>query len=197
MTTKVLLTLAAPIVTLAVVLSPAQASIITVKFEAVASGSIDNVDFTDESILVTTNYNTENVTTFANGFFVINESAVIQVGSSAFNVTSTTSHAFNNDNSVATFGNDDTQFDAIILESPVFATYDGSTSLGPIAGDAFFSSAAEFNTDGGEIEFADASFVSTVFQSAAVPEPSAFAVWALGCIAMFAKRRTRAAPPQT
>lgn len=172
--------------------SQSSAVLVTTTFEAVASGDIDNVDFTDESIVVTSTYDTDNITTFPQGFFVINDSAMIQVGTLTLNVTSITSHAFNNDNSVATFGNDDIEIDGIILESPVFATYDGSTSLGSITGDAFFSGSAFFNTDGGVITFAEAFPVSTSFQAVAVPEPSTFAIWTLAGMAIACSRCTAA-----
>lgn len=162
---------------------------ITYTFETVTSGEIGDVAFTDQPVVITTMADTDNIITESFGYFVINDSATIQIGGTTYDIANTTSHAFNNTFGSATFGNDDVGIDSFVLENGAFSTYDGSTSLGPIVGGAFIDSGVDFDTVGGSnIEFDGGFPITTTFTATLIPEPASVGLLALGGLMLLFRR---------
>lgn len=169
--------------------APAFAIPITYTEQAVASGSLDGVAFTDAAVVLTMTNDTANVTGSAPVFTNFGTSTVSVAGGAPETFTNTT-HVFSNQG-VTTVGFTEA-LDILDDVNASFATYDLTTAIGPIVGTPLFDTGHSFDTNSGAFILSSVSgnvtFTATL---AAVPEPSALALLAVGLAGFLGVARLR------
>jgi len=162
---------------------------ITYTEQAVGSGSLDGVAFTDASVVLTMINDTGNVTGSAPVFTNLGTLTVSVAGGAPETFTNTT-HAFSNQR-VTTVGFTET-VDILDDVSASFATYDLTTAIGPITGTPIIDASTSYPTSSGAFNLSSVSgnvtFTATL---AAVPEPSALALLAAALAGLFGIARLR------
>lgn len=171
---------------------PAAATTMLFQFEGVVSGSIDGVDFTDEAFVVTTTADTADITSFSDGFSVLNDSATLEFpnlnGGTVLDVVDPTTVNVNTTVGAVTFGNDRTHHDNVLAWDPAFTAWDLTSPIGPITDDdGFLQTPAALQTLGGDLRFADATAMVT-FQASVVPEPATLVLLLAGGVALMRRR---------
>ena len=177
-----------------------KANLIIYTYQGVGSGSIGGISFTDASFTVTAQGDTSARVTIAPGFSIQNTSASITIDAlGTFNFITATqffvNHTSINSNpsvgfSIAT-GADIFDFGP----QPVFATWDMTTSIGPITGDNGYtftpSNYGILNTTGGVLAFLSPPppGIPTTFEATVVPEPSTLLLLGSGLIGLAGLRR--------
>jgi hypothetical protein len=156
---------------------------ITYTEQAVGSGSLDGIPFTDASVVLTMINDTANVT----GSPPILENfgtATVSVAGGAPETFTDEIFVFSSQAAPSVVGFADQTLLLNILDdvSASFATYDLTTAIGPIIGTPIFNPGQSFSTSSGAFSLSgiagNVTFTATV--AAAVPEPSALALLAAG-----------------
>lgn len=173
----------------------ARAESVTYTVSDTASGSIGAQTFTNQVITVTFVGDTTNIS--GNPGFYTNTPGVATInisGLGTFTFTGSTEFFDNQGEEAA--GIADTSVGSILdTYNSAFATYTGSTSIGPLSGSVFYSSAYDFNTSGGILNLSSARSTSTltaIVGAAPTPEPSSFALLGstlLGAAGLFRRRK--------
>ena len=174
----------------------ARAMPITYTEEATASGSLNGVVFTDDTVVLTmSNVDTNNVT--GGPLFVISGTATLSVnGGSPVTFTDPIQVFSNEFVSVAGFWDAGftTPIDILDTSNAAFAAYDLKSFIGPISG-APIISAISFPTTGGAFILTNVGPVggptSTFTASPAIPEPSTFALFGAALAGLGVIRRRR------
>jgi hypothetical protein len=175
--------------------SPSFGAQITYTMEATASGSLDGITFTDATVLLSMNNNTTNVTTDGLGDFENAGTATVSVGGGPA-VTFTGPIQVILDQSDTGIGFEDLSVDDILDEfNASFATYDLTTSMGPIVGGSAFNAGSSFATTGGAFVLTSAGDATFTAATTAIPEPSSWVMMLTGsaCLGYAGYRRARAA----
>jgi PEP-CTERM motif len=181
--------------------SPSFGAQVTYTIEATASGSLGGIAFTDVTVVLMMNNNTTNVTNSAPGDFGNVGTATVSVGGGPA-VTFTDSIQVFSTQSVTTVGFDDLSVGDDILDdfSASFATYDLTTSIGPVVGSSEINPESSFATTGGVLVLTtagDATFTGAAPTGvgSAIPEPSSWAMMLIGFAGLgyAGYRRARAA----
>jgi len=157
------------------------------------SGSLGGTPFTDALITLTANADTANVTnTFSGQLFLVNNASttvdVAGIGPGIFTEVITTSVYHPNQ----TAGISDPSAGILDVVNPVFATYDLTTSVGPVSGSAHFNIGLVFPTTAGNFEIDSTSGQGT-FQATSVPEPATLTLTAIGAFGLLFYRLQRPA----
>ena len=180
-----------------------KADLITYTYQGIGSGSIGSTPFTDTAFTITAQGDTSARVTISNGlitdgFSIQNTAASITIGASGpFNFITATRFFVNNssiqDNpsvgfSIAT-GPDIFDFGP----QPVFATWDMTTSIGPISGTHGItftpSNYGIVDTSGGVLAFLSGTGIPTTFEATVVPEPTTLQLFGSGLIGLAGLRR--------
>src|SRR5262245_37704814 len=164
----------------------AQAEPITYTFSATGSGSLGPNPFSNASVTLTATSDSSMVTMEEPGLFVVpNLTATVSVsglGAAAFTIPTST---FDNQATSAA-GINGLSFvfpDILDLLNPALATYDLTTSIGPLTGPALFNPGRRFPTTSGDFVLNSVSS-NVTFQAILVPEPSSLALLGLGTAAL-------------
>jgi len=175
----------------------AQAGALTYTFEAVASGELGGIVFSDEHFVITAIGDTSNRSSFPNGFTILPDSAQITFddlnAGAPIDITTRTSVNVNTRFDGVTFGNDETQWDMVLLFDPALDGWELLTPLSPITGQGFVSSSAVLDTSAGSLKFDDAN-ITTTFQALspsviAVPTPATLALAVPAVFGLLSHRR--------
>jgi PEP-CTERM motif len=180
--------------------SPSFGAPITYTEQATASGTLNGTPFTDATVLLTMNNNTTNVTNGPPGLFFNQGTVTLSIGGGPAVTFTDPTHVFSNQNSPAGVGFEDVGSSEDILDtlSASFATYDLTTSIGPIVGSSVINAGISFPTTGGALVLTsagDATFTSVASETNAIPEPSTWAMMLIGFAGLgyAGYRRARAA----
>jgi PEP-CTERM motif len=175
--------------------SPSFGAQITYTLQAIASGSLDGISFTDASVFLSMNNNTTNVTGGPSFFENVGTTTVSVGGGSA--VTFTDPIQFFSNQSLTAVGFEDQSSDDILDSvSASFASYDLKTSIGPIVGSSEFDPSSSFPTTGGAFVLTSVGESATfTAATSAIPEPSTWAMMliAFAGLGYAGYRRARAA----
>ncbi len=175
--------------------SPSFGAPITYTMEATASGSLDGITFTDATVFLLMNNNTTNVTTSGPGDFENSGTATVRVGGGP-TVTFTDPIQVISDQSTPGVGFEDLSVDDILDGvSASFATYDLTTSIGPIVGSSLFNAGSSYATTGGAFVLTTVGDATFSAATTAIPEPSSWAMMLIGFAGLgyAGYRRARAA----
>ncbi len=165
---------------------------ITYTEQAVGSGSLDGVAFTNATVVLTMVNDTANVTGSAPLFTNYGTSTVSVAGGAPETFTDRT-EVFSAQ-SAPSVGFADMTLLVDILDdvSASFATYDLTTAIGPIIGTPVINATQFFPTDSGAFNLSgitgNVTFTATL---AAVPEPSALALLSAGLAGLLGLARIR------
>jgi PEP-CTERM motif len=177
--------------------SPSFGAPITYTEQATASGSLNGVSFTDATVLLTMNNSTTNVTTGGPGLFFNVGTVTLSIdGGPAVTFTDPT-HVFSDQGPPAGAGFKDVSRSEDMLDtgSASFATYDLTTSIGPIVGSSVINDGLSFPTTGGAFVLTSAGEATFTAATNAIPEPSTWAMMLIGFAGLgyVGYRRARAA----
>lgn len=171
---------------------PAFAVPITYTEQAVGSGSLDGVAFTDATVVLTMINDTANVIGGPALFENIG-TATVSVADGAPETFTDAMEVFSAP-AIPGVGFSDLTLGVDILDNvnSTFATYGLTTSIGPITGAPLFSAGVSFPTDSGAfILHGVTGNVTFTASLAAVPEPSALALLAAALAGLFGVARLR------
>jgi hypothetical protein len=195
-TNRILPAVVLGIASIFVAASPSFGAPITYTLETTASGSLGGTPFTDATVTLSMTNNTTNVTNSGPGDFENVGTVTVSIGGGPAVTFTDLTQVFSNQ-SVSTVGFEDLAVDDILDSiSGSFATYDLTTSIGPIVGSSEFNSGSSFPTTGGAFVLnsvgESATFTS---ETSAIPEPSTWAMMLIGFAALgyAGYRRARAA----
>jgi hypothetical protein len=176
--------------------SPSFGAQVTYTIEATASGSLGGIAFTDEIVILSMSNNTTNVTSSGPGHFENVGTATVSVGGGS-PVTFTDSIQAFSDQPITTVGFEDLSVGDDILDSlrASFATYDLTTSIGPIVGSSEVNVDSSFATTVGPLVLTSAGDATFTGATTAIPEPSSWAMMLIGFAGLgyAGYRRARAA----
>lgn len=155
--------------------TPASAAPITYIFEGTTSGSLDGVDFEDESFTITALADTDNIDA-SDGPIVVHDAVTIELLGMVLDVFTRTTTWVNTGGGLVGFGNDEREFDLLIGPfDPIFETWDLASPVGPITGRGFISEGGDrIATSGGQLDVVDdfdTQITFTAVTAAEVPEP--------------------------
>ena len=132
--------------------SPSFGALITYTEQATASGSLDGISFTNATVVLTMTNNTTNVTTGGPGFFENVGTATVSVGGGSPVTFTDSIQVFSNQSATSVGFADLSVGDDILNDvSASFATYDLTTSIGPIVGSSEINVGSSFATTGGAL----------------------------------------------
>jgi hypothetical protein len=161
----------------------ARAATITYTFTGTATGSLAGDGFADESFTITLVGDTDNVTSSGGEFFNQATSASFTVGSTSGTLTGLVNEAILNTDPMSprvAFGQANSMgFVAEAVQNGSLASYDLKTTFPLTSGTPEFI-AQVFETSVGSLEFDSASLASFEATTGSVPEPSTWAMMAVG-----------------
>jgi hypothetical protein len=168
-----------------------QASPIIYQFNAIGSGSLGGNSFDNAAITITANTDTSQIFTYSPGILhVPNLSATVYIaglGTATFDNT----RDFVNQNTGAGISDGVLGYDILAVATRSIGTYDLSTSIGPLSGQAAFNVGVAFGTTEGDFILTSAS--SGIFQATIepVPEPSACMILGFGAVGLLTFKRAK------
>jgi PEP-CTERM motif len=164
--------------------------------QATASGSLNGIPFADATVFLLMNNNTTNVTNSGPGDFENVGTATVSVGGGPAVTFTDPIQVFSTQSDPAV-GFEDLSVDDIIDNfSASFATYDLTTSIGPIVGSGVSNPGSSFATTGGVFVLTSVGGATFTAATTAIPEPSSWAMMLVGFAGLgYAgyRRATRAA----
>ena len=164
---------------------------LTFTVSGVGSGSLGGVDFTNQPYVFTTTYDSGNISSFSNGFFVVNDTASITIAGNPTTITDPISLASNNTFGTFSLGNDRVFQDLIILADTSFETYDLQSPYGPLTvNDGFIQRTFDWFTEDGAFILNDDIAASLTMEIRGIPEPSTITL-IFGTSILLLKRRNR------
>jgi hypothetical protein len=171
--------------------SPSLATLITYTEQVTGTGELNNVAFTNESVVFNMNNNTTNITNAGGGIFDNIGTVTLTVGGGApVTITDITQAVANQPADRAGFGDVTSNFALLFTGSPSLSTYALATAIGPVIGTAIFSPSGVADTTGGFFELSGVTGSATFTATIPVPEPSTWAMMLAGFAGLvFAGRR--------
>ena len=155
---------------------PSRAIPITYVEQAIATGSLGGVNFTDGNVVLSMSGDTTNVTDNPTTFFNFATLTVNVGGIGLATFTDSTSAVVNQAALDVGFA-DQTKGAAILFtSSPSLSTYDLSTDIGPLLGPAGYNAGLPFLTTDGLFVLNSVSGSVTFVATTGVPEPAALAL---------------------
>lgn len=163
---------------------------ITYTEEATASGSLAGVPFTDATVLLQMVDDTATVADNGGGIFVNQGTLSVDVsgiGSGTF--TDSIQSVSNQGVPLAGFGDVSDNLGILFTDNAGFASYDLTTSVGPLVGGAALNAGTGFATSDGVFILSSADSVSfTATTSAAAPEPSSLTLLGVAVAGLISRR---------
>jgi hypothetical protein len=157
----------------------AGADTITYVESVTASGSLDGVDFTNQTLTLTAVGDPSAVFNGGPGTFDINLSLTATIGATTDQLTG--SYEIQDFQNLQLFNSG-----VIATTASAYASYDLTTAIGPVAGSVYEFGANSYATQGGELDITsvtgNVTFGATV--ASAVPEPSSVVLAAIGIAAV-------------
>jgi PEP-CTERM motif len=152
---------------------------------AIATGALGRDGFTDAPLTITAIADTANVNEIFPGVFSVNNSSttVFVPGFGSGTITDL-SYTFSAQASSSEGGIGDNTIFADILDvmNPAFATYNLTTSFGPLSGSTGINSGQPFPTTAGDFIIDSILGNTATFQATVVPEPSTLVLGLLGSL---------------
>ena len=175
--------------------SPSFGAPITYTEYATASGSLDGIPFTDETVLLMMTNNTTNVTNSGPGEFENVGTATVSVGGGPAVTFTDPTQVFSNQSDPAVGFEDLSVDDILDTFSASFATYELKTSIGPIVGSGAINAGSSFATTGGAFVLTSVGDATFTAATNSIPEPSRWAMMLIGFAGLgyAGYRRARAA----
>ena len=176
---------------------PAEAAPITFTFAGTGSGDVDGTPFSQAAFVITANANTANIVQGGGLFNLDSNSATIRITGIGTGTFLIATRVFDSQGlSVLGFSRAPSGIDLMDFDHPAFATYDLTTSLGPLLVGIPFA-LDEFDavsTTLGDVTFDAAegvTFTATAQAIGAVPEPSTLVLLGAGLAALGLLRRRK------
>jgi hypothetical protein len=172
----------------------ALATPITYTFSASGNGGLGSQSFSNTFFEITATADTSGISVPSTGIFSVNDltASVFVTGLGTGTFTIGTINVDNNNLSRVGFSAPAQGLAILFVDNPAFATYDLSSSIGPLSGPGVFNSGAQFNTSMGYFSLTQVS--TATFEATLVPEPCALGIWVIGAAALVGRRRFCAAP---
>jgi hypothetical protein len=181
--------------------APVSADFATYTETVTATGTLGGVRFNDALVTLTTTADTANITSPVAGFSTLTGTpgsvTIAGTGSATFSFDLIVfSNQISGVAGIEAHTTGSLYADVIDTINPTFATYDLSSSIGPVTGTAFTNGGPPFATSSGALVITSTSSSATFLAStAAVPEPSSFAMCGLaGVIGLVVARVRRKRP---
>jgi hypothetical protein len=169
----------------------ASASLLTVTYSGLGTGSIGSTTFSNALFTITETLDTSNRQALGSniGWYIDDSSAIVNIeGVGTFSMTTPTRSFVYNPGSSAGYSRASVNgSDLIEISDPAFQTWDMTTSLSPIFanGSVLNWSALPVNTSGGALAFEDARETIN-FRAVVTPEPDSWLLSGVGFLASLA-----------
>ena len=150
-TNRIITAVVLSIASIFIAASPSFGALITYTEHAIASGSLNGIPFMDETVVLSMDSSTTNVTTDGPGLFFNEGTVTLSIGGGSAVTFTNATHVFSDQGPPAAVGFEDVSSSDVILDtaSASFATYDLTSTIGPVVGSGVINPGFSFPTSGG------------------------------------------------
>jgi len=184
-------TLVLGLATAIVSIGPVRAAPVTYTEQATATGSLDGVAYTNANVVLTMTNDTTNVINNGFGAFTINGTTTVSVGGGPSETFTDATHILvSQTDALVVFADTTQMFGILNTTNAALATYDLTTSIGPISGTVVIDFGLPFPTSSGVFSI-DSIAGESIFTAvvSTVPEPSSLTLLAMAFAGLGLLRR--------